>query len=241
MKKLYLLDVIEKYHLGGLVERVKISVNNKTLTSKFIATNKNLIGEITAPNIELEDCEFGVYDTSQLLKLLGITDKLLTLNIEKKGKIANKLLIADADYNLEYTLADTMLTPSIPSFDEPSYDMEANIDKEFIDKFVKAKKALTTDIFTISSGADSLNNNVLFFNLGGSEGYTNKVNFYIPAIKTVVLGEPVKFPIEEFNEILLANKESKSSTLFVSNEGLLKINFENEDGVNVSYVLVGKE
>lgn len=241
MKKLYLLDVIEKYYLGGLVERVKISVNNKTLVSKFIATNKNLIGEITAPNIELEDCEFGVYDTSQLLKLIGITDKLLTLNIEKKGKIANKLLIADADYNLEYTLADTMLTPSIPSFDEPSYDMEANIDKEFIDKFVKAKKALTTDIFTISSGADSLNNNVLFFNLGGSEGYTNKVNFYIPAIKTVVLGEPVKFPIEEFNEILLANKESKSSTLFVSNEGLLKINFENEDGVNVSYVLVGKE
>jgi len=241
MKKLYLLDVIEKYHLGGLVERVKVSVNNKTLVSKFIATNKNLIGEITAPNIELEDCEFGVYDTSQLLKLLGITDKLLTLNIEKKGKIANKLLVADADYNLEYTLADTMLTPSVPSFDEPSYDMEANIDKEFIDKFAKAKKALTTDIFTISSGTDSLGNNVLFFNLGGSEGYTNKVNFYIPATKTAVLSEPVKFPIEEFNEILLANKELKSSTLFVSNEGLLKINFENEDGVNVSYVLVGKE
>jgi len=241
MKKLYLLDVIEKYHLGGLVERVKVSVNDKTLVSKFIATNKNLIGEITAPNVELEDCEFGVYDTSQLLKLLGITDKLLTLNIEKKGKVANKLLVADADYNLEYTLADTMLTPSVPSFDEPSYDMEANINKEFIDKFAKAKKALTTDIFTISSGTDSLGNNVLFFNLGGSEGYTNKVNFYIPATKTAVLGEPVKFPIEEFNEILLANKELKSSILFVSNEGLLKINFENEDGVNVSYVLVGKE
>jgi hypothetical protein len=241
MKKLYLLDVIEKYHLGGLVERVKISINNKTLTSNFIATNKNLIGEITAPNIELEDCEFGVYDTSQLLKLLGITDKLLILNIEKKGKVANKLLVADADYNLEYTLADIMLTPSIPSFDEPLYDMEANIDKEFIDKFAKAKKALTTDIFTISSGADSLNNNVLFFNLGGSEGYTNKINFYVPANKISILCEPIKFPIEEFNEILLANKELKMSTLFVSSEGLLKINFENEEGVNVSYVLVGKE
>jgi hypothetical protein len=241
MKKLYLLDVIEKYHLGGLVERVKISIQNKELKSKFIATNKNLIGEITAPNIELEDCEFGIYDTSQLLKLIGITDKLLTLNIEKKGKISNKLLVADADYNLEYTLADTMLTPNIPSFDEPSYDMVASINKEFIDKFAKAKKALTTDIFTISSGVDSLNNNVLFFNLGGSEGYTNKVNFYIPANKTSILDEPVKFPIEEFNEILLANKELKLSTLFVSSEGLLKINFENEDGVNVSYVLVGKE
>ena len=241
MKKLYFLDVIEKYHLGGLVERVKITISNKTLESKFITTNKNLIGTIMAPNIELEDCEFGVYDTSQLLKLIGITDQLLTLNIEKKGKIANKLLIADADYNLEYTLADTMLTPAIPSFDEPSYDMEANINREFIDKFVKAKKALTTEIFTISSGSDPLNNNVLFFNLGGSEGYTNKVNFYIPAIKVSTLGEPIKFSIEEFNEILLANKELKLSTLRVSEEGLLKVNFENEEGVKVSYVLVGKE
>lgn len=241
MKKLYLLDVIEKYHLGGLVERIKISVNNKTLESKFITTNKNLVGNITAPNIELDDCEFGIYDTSQLLKLIGITDKLLTLNIEKKGKIANKLLIADANYNLEYTLADIMLTPNIPSFDEPPYNMVANIDKEFIDKFSKAKKALDTEVFNIYSGTDSLNNNVLFFNLGGSEGYTNKVNFYIPADQVSVLGESVKFPIEEFNEILLANKELKSSTLYISEEGLLKINFENEDGVKVSYVLVGKE
>ena len=88
---------------------------------------------------------------------------------------------------------------------------------------------------------DSLNNNVLFFNLGGSEGYTNKVNFHVPATKVSTLGEPIKFSIEEFNEILLANKELKSSTLRVSEEGLLKINFENEDGVKVSYVLVGKE
>ena len=241
MKKLYFSDVIEKYHLGGLVERVKISVKDKTLETKFIATNKNLIGFLTAPNVDLEDCEFGVYDTSQLLKLIGITDALLKLSIEKQGKVSNKLLIADAEYNLEYALADTMLTPTIPAFDEPQYEMEALINREFIDKFVKAKKALTSEIFTISSGADSLNNNVLFFNLGGSEGYTNKINFYVPANKISILCEPVKFPIEEFNEILLANKELKMSTLFVSSEGLLKINFENEEGVNVSYVLVGKE
>jgi hypothetical protein len=134
-----------------------------------------------------------------------------------------------------------MLTPSIPSFDEPLYNMVANIDKEFIDKFAKAKKALDTEIFNIYSGTDSLNNNVIFFNLGGSEGYTNKVNFYVPASQVSILGESVKFPIEEFNEILLANKELKSSTLYVSEEGLLKINFENEDGVKVSYVLIGKE
>ncbi len=36
MKKLFLEDVIEKYYLGGLVERVKIQVTDKTLTTKFI-------------------------------------------------------------------------------------------------------------------------------------------------------------------------------------------------------------
>jgi len=76
MKKLYLEDVIEKYYLNGLVERVKIEVVDKTLTTKFISNQKNLVGTLCAPNIELDDCEFGVYDTTQLLKLIGITDLL---------------------------------------------------------------------------------------------------------------------------------------------------------------------
>jgi hypothetical protein len=241
MKKLYLSDVIEKYYLGGVVERVKISIANKTLHSKFIAVNKNLIGELSAPNIELEDCEFGVYDTSQLLKLLNITDQFITLNVEKQGKVSNKLLIADTEYNLEYALADTMLTPTIPSFDEPEYEMVANVDKEFIDKFIKAKKALNTEVFVVEPSYDALNNDVVLFTLGGVEGYTNKISFHIVASKTKTLGKQIKFPINEFNEILLANKDIISSTLCISEQGVLKIEFENEEKVKVSYVLIGKE
>ncbi len=62
MKKLYLEDVIEKYYLNGLVERVKIQIVDKTLYTKFISTQKNLVGVLEAPNIELQDCEFGIYD-----------------------------------------------------------------------------------------------------------------------------------------------------------------------------------
>ena len=62
MKKLYLEDVIEKYYLNGLVERIKIEVVDKTLITKFISSQKNLVGTLYAPNIELDDCEFGVYD-----------------------------------------------------------------------------------------------------------------------------------------------------------------------------------
>jgi hypothetical protein len=36
MKKPYLQDTIEKYYLGGLVERVKIQIVDETLYTKFI-------------------------------------------------------------------------------------------------------------------------------------------------------------------------------------------------------------
>ena len=241
MKKLYLEDVIEKYYLGGLVERVKIDVVDKTLTTKFISNQTNLVGVLHAPNIELADCEFGIYDTSQLLKLIGITDHFLTLEVQVQGKVANKLLIADNEYNLEYALADTMLTPSVPSIDEPEYQMVATLSTEFVTKFLKAGKALGTDIFTVEQSRDVDEKPAIKFTLGGEGGHTNKINFTLQTTISSAPGRSVTFPIVEFSEILAANKEFKSGTLSVNEDGLLKIEFESEEGVKVLYLLVGKE
>lgn len=240
MKKLYLEDVIEKYHLGGLVERIKITIKDKTLYTKFISMKKNLVGEVTASNIELDDCEFGIYDTSQLLKLIKITDSFITLAVETKGKITNKLLIADNVYNLEYALADIMLTPTIPIIDEPKYTLEANIDKEFITKFLKAGKALDTEIFSIEQTIDVDGKEAIKFILGIGD-YTNKINFTLPTTKSIVPGVTIRFPLIEFEEILSANKEIVSGNLYISEDGLLKIIFVNEEGVKATYILVGKE
>jgi len=241
MKKPYLQDVIEKYYLGGLVERVKIQITDKTLTTKFISAQKNLVGVLEAPGITLPDCEFGVYDTSQLLKLIGITDHFLTLDVEVNRGIANKLLIADNEYNLEYALADTMLTPSVPSIDEPTYHMVADVNEEFIAKFLKAKKALGTDVFIVEQGIDHEEKQAMKFTLGGVDKHTNKVNFTLPTALSSVPGVQLKFPIEEFGEILAANKEIATGVLSVSEDGLLKIEFTNEEGVKVTYLLVGRE
>jgi hypothetical protein len=241
MKKPYLQDVIEKYYLGGLVERVKIQITDKTLTTKFISAQKNLVGVLEAPGITLPDCEFGVYDTSQLLKLIGITDHFLTLDVEVNRGIANKLLIADNEYNLEYALADTMLTPSVPSIDEPTYQMVADVNEEFIAKFLKAKKALGTDVFIVEQGTDHEEKQAMKFTLGGIDKHTNKVNFTLPTTLSSVPGVQLKFPIEEFGEILAANKEIATGVLSVSEDGLLKIEFTNEEGVKVTYLLVGRE
>jgi len=241
MKKLFLEDVIEKYYLGGLVERVKIQVTDKTLTTKFISAQKNLVGVLEAPGITLPDCEFGVYDTSQLLKLIGITDHFLTLDVEANKGIANKLLIADNEYNLEYALADTMLTPTVPSIDEPTYQMVAEVNTEFIAKFLKAKKALGTDVFIVEQGTDHEEKQAMKFTLGGVDKHTNKVNFTLPTSLSSVPGVQLKFPIEEFGEILAANKEIATGVLSVSEDGLLKIEFTNDEGVKVTYLLVGRE
>ena len=241
MKKLYLEDILEKYYLNGLVERVKITIKDKTLTTKFISSQKNLVGTIEAPNVELEDCEFGVYDTTQLLKLIGITDHFLILNVEKHGKIANKLLIADNEYNLEYALADIMLTPAVPTIDEPKYQMVADVHSEFISKFLKAGKALGTDIFIAEQSTNVDGNPAIKFTLGGAEGHTNKINFTLPTTTSSIPGHTIKFPIAEFSAILAANKEFEKGTLSVNEDGLLKIEFNNKEGVNSCYLLVGKE
>lgn len=241
MKKLYLEDVIEKYYLNGLVERIKIEVVDKTLTTKFISSQKNLVGTLYAPDIELDDCEFGIYDTTQLLKLIGITDHFLTIEVEKQGKIANKLLIADNEYNLEYALADIMLTPSVPSIDEPEYQLVADLTMDFVIKFLKASKALGTEVFAAEQSTDIDNKPAIKFTLGGTEGHTNKINFTIPTTLSGVPGAVIKFPITEFSAILSANKEFEKGTLSINEDGLLKIEFNNKEGVKTLYLLVGKE
>jgi len=242
MEKSYLVDVLEKYHLGGLVERIKINIKDNTLSTSFISINKNLVGTIEAPNFELKDCEFGVYDTSQLLRLIGITNDTLVLDIEKKGKTSNKLFIADSEYNLEYILADTMLTPSVPTIDEPQYTIVANIDNEFITRFLKSKKALDTEIFTVEASKDVEKNDVIKFILGGNDNYSNKISFTLLSTELNILSDSViKFPINEVAEILSSNREFTSGLLKINEEGLLRIDFENEKEVKSSYILVGKE
>ncbi len=242
MEKAYLEDVIEKYHLGGLTERVKIVINKKTLTTNFLSVNKNLVGTIEAPDFDLVNCEFGVYDTTQLLRLIGITDSYLTLDVEKKGKVVNKLFIADKEYNLEYVLADIMLTPNVPSIEEPQYTIITNVDSEFISRFLKAKKAIETEVFTIEPSKDVDGKEAIKFTLGGTDGYSNKVSFTLLTTELNTLpGVSIKFPIIEFGEILAANRQFTSGILRVNEEGLLKIQFENENGVKSTYILVGKE
>ena len=130
---------------------------------------------------------------------------------------------------------------ALPSIDEPNYTMVADVNAEFITKFLKAKKALGTDIFIVEQDKDVEDKPAIKFTLGGVDKHTNKINFTLQTSISTLPGIQIKFPIEEFGEILAANKEPKTGVLSVSEDGLLKIEFTNEEGVKATYLLVGRE
>lgn len=240
MDKSSLVQIIEKYYLNGLVEKASLSIKDKVIDIKVVSQNKDLVAFVTSPGFEIEDCELGVYDTSQLLKLVNITDSFLTIDILKKHHIAKTLLISDNVYDLEFALADTMMIPSTPKIEEPDYEVLVNLDVDFLNKFIKSKKALDTKIFSVESSVDATGVNTLKFILGAQEKHTNKVIFSVVAETIGTPGELLLFPIEEFKEILDANKDMESGSLRISEQGLMRVEFKVGEVLS-SYLLVAKE
>ena len=126
-------SVINKYYLNGLIEAVKWDVNDNNLNIKFTAPTREMIGEINHTNFELENSSFGISNTSQLLKLIGITTNEVMLSFIKNNKIFSKLIIADQQFNVNYSLADTLTIPKTGAYNgSQEFDIEAELSYEII-------------------------------------------------------------------------------------------------------------
>ena len=81
MEKQLLVSIIEKYYLNGVNEKVKWTVKDKKIQILFTSQLKDLAGSVEAIDFDLEDCVLGIYDTNKLLKLVGITNQFVQLNV----------------------------------------------------------------------------------------------------------------------------------------------------------------
>jgi len=237
ISKLELQAIIEKYHLKGLIENVKWEIDsNKKLTVNFMAPTREMIGSLTHSGFPLPESEIGISNTTQLDKLLSITSGDLILDYAKEGKAISKLLIADQQFNLNYSLADLLTVPKPGSYNGPEeYDIETAIDNEITTALVKAKNALPNSENVVIK--PSLNG--LEFTFGGDVEYANKVSYSIQNIdltgKTFIL----TYNSDLLKEILVANKNADSSKLYVNSSGLMKIEF-NYKNLQSKYYLVAK-
>lgn len=229
ISKSQLSSVISKYYLNGLNNQVKWRIKDNTLT--IYAGEAGRVCKVVAKNFPLEDAELGVFDTNKLNKLLSITNGDLIISLEKMKAIYTKMHIQDSNYNLTYSLADTLILGKNVWYEDPEdLDIDIVLESEDVDALIKAKNALgDIDNMLITTTNDFDGNNICEFIFGDNTGFSNKITYQVNGseIKDNTLSIP--FNSDIFKDILNNNKDMDSCSLKLSNTGVLKIEFESED------------
>lgn len=239
INKLDLVANIERYYLNGTVESVKWNIASNKLNIDFVSPNQDLVGHVEC-DVELEDGTLGIFNTSGLLKMLSILDMDILINVEKQHKVPTKLQIEDSNFSLQYSLADPYIIQTTPAISEPEYDIEFNIDSEFIMRFAKAKGALganAKEIFRMSTAVNDDGNKIVKLILGEPTSHSNKVEFTAEASFNKMHIGQLSFNSAYVKEILNASKNDMTEAKgYISTQGLLKIAITNENGVAIYYL-----
>ena len=241
ISKKVLSEIVSKYSLGGHVEKVKWVVNeDNSIIIKFINDSKTLVGEINYRNtIGLKKGNYGIFNTSQLVKCLNILDGDILIETKSSNGLASKLNLADTNYDIKFSLADPAVIPKVPQIndsDQPSASFEMT--DEFITRFVKSKDALNDlPSFTVEAKEGGFSGHELIFTIGSD--ITNTIQFKVDELFTINDEfEQIPFDSNLFKEILKANKNYESGTIHINKKGLIQLKFNYNDGFNTNYHLV---
>ena len=233
MEKNRLSRFISKYNLAGLVESVAWNSEGGKLSTKFVSDDKTVLGVVTLDNFDFEDATVGVYNTNTLKSLLNVLGNDVQIDLKKIDEKPISLSLTSDSTTVQYQLADLTVIPNVPDLKQlPEFGISIDLDANFIDKFIKAKGALSdVDTFTVfTEGGD------LKMAIGYSSISTNRVTF--TATKSFD-GEvkPISFSAKYLKEILTANKEATSAKLKVSTDGLANVQFQIDDFVCKYYLV----
>jgi hypothetical protein len=239
INKIELQSVINKYYLNGLIEAVKWDIKDDNLNIKFTAPTREMIGEISHNNFKLENSSFGISNTSQLLKLINITTGEVLLSFVKNNKIFTKLIIADQQFTVNYSLADILTVPKTGAYNgSQEFDIETELNSETIIALIKAKSSLAESSTVIVTSYSSLDGEPqLELTFGGDIEYANKVSYYINIKQNNKKKFELAFNSDLFKEILSCNKDAEQAKLFVNLEGLIKLEFKTENIISTYYIV----
>lgn len=235
VNKSTLQSVISKYYLNGLNNQVKWRIENNNLI--IYAGESGRVCKIVLNNFPLEDAELGVFDTNKLNKLISITNGDLMISLEKMKAIYTKMHIADSNFDLTYSLADTLILGKNTYYEDPDeWHIELELLSEDVDHLIKAKNALTeVNNMLINSTTDLDGNLVCEFIFGDNTGFSNKITYQIQgSISQNDISLP--FNSDIFKDILNSNKDMDSGTLKLSNLGIMKLNFSSSEIESEYYI-----
>jgi hypothetical protein len=244
ISKIELQNTISKYYLNGLVEAVKWDIKDNQLNIKFTSPTKEMIGEVTHTSFTLSDSTVGISNTSQLLKLISITNGDIMLSYVKNNKVCSKLIISDNQFTANYTLADTLTINKSGAYTGPDiYNLETSLDKEMILALIKAKSALDdSKTVMLKPTTDMEGEFQLELVFGGDIEYSNKVSYYLSNFvkNNVPYDFTLGFNSDLLKDILSVNKDAEKAKMSINLEGLMKLEFTAEN-IKSTYYIVQKE
>ena len=237
ISKKVISDIVSKYSLGNNIEKVKWSITDEKLLINFINDSKNLTGYVEyRKDINIKQGDYGIFNTSQLIKCLNILDGDILIDVTK-----SKLNMADTNYDIKFGLADLGVIPKTPSLDAPDEDFKVSfsVSDEFITRFVKSKDALSElDTFTIET-RDGFSGKELVFTIGTN--ITNTIEFTVENANINESFSPISFDSNLFKEILKANKDYHSGEIRINPKGIIDAHLYCGDHLYTGYYLVRKQ
>ena len=259
VNKTDLHNLIHKYYLNGLVERVKWNIKKNTLNIDFVDESAQVVGSLKAEEIGIKDVEIGFSDTTRLLKLLAILNGELDVDFISNEDIVEKMTIDDSKFNVKYSLSFIGFVPLVPKVKNyPEIDAEIILNREDIDSLLKAKGAISeSDEVSIVSDKNIDGEDIVNFIFGDpNTPHSNKVTFGVRAniinnlddYKCEIIGDIYEDQNKytgEYNTIILknilsVNKNCGEGTIKFSSQGMLHYNFV-EDNFSTTYYMTSKE
>ena len=237
ISKKVISDIVSKYSLGNNIEKVKWVITDEKFICHFINDSKNLVGYVDyREEIGLKPGDYGIFNTSQLIKCLNILDGDILIDAT-----SSKLNLADTNYDIKFNLADPAVIPNVPDVsnnsDEWSVSFEAN--DEFITRFVKSKDALSDlETFTIET-REGFTGEELVFTVGTN--ITNTIEFKVENATINKSFGPVPFDSNLMKEILKANRDYHTGEIRINSKGLLDAHFHCGNNLYTGYYLVRKQ
>ena len=237
INKKVISDIVSKYSLGNNIEKVKWIITDEKLIIHFINDSKDLVGYVDyRKEIGLKPGDYGIFNTSQLIKCLNILDGDILVDAT-----TSKLNMADTNYDIKFNLADPAVIPNVPDVtnnsDEWSVAFDAN--DEFITRFVKSKDALSElETFTIET-REGFTGEELVFTVGTN--ITNTIEF---TVENATINESfgaIPFDSNLMKEILKANKDYHTGEIRINKKGLLDAHLQHGDSLFTGYYLVRKQ
>ena len=212
----------------------------KSLDTKYSTTVMSLV---TMNYMDHLKASVIIKEPDLFLKCLDIADDDVTLQVDSKIG-ASRIYMKDGSFESEIVVADPSFVPSNiiekknTEVEEPiSYDVTIDVNADFVEKFVKARKANRSDTVSIWT-----KDRQSTFQLGDSNNFSNKIKFSVE-MEGIFDMDKLVFSSVIIQTILERNKKGVGK-IRVEPSGLMKLEFvENIDGVEVfsTYFMVAND